>query len=342
MPDTPARPDDVPPARNKLMTAKEAVQRFVADGDTIYTGYTQIPYSLTHEIIRQRRTDLEVVGGSLGPQATQLILAGCCRRVRAGYIAQALRPGPVTEMMESGRLQFEDYSNGAIAVMLMAGAMGFPFVPMKWFLGTDYLKPEYEAHPASFLGHDKWKQIESPFDGEKYLALPALRPDVTVMHFQRADVYGNVQAWGAFGDARWALWAARKVIISVEQIVPTEVVRRDPNRTIIPGARVAAVVHDPWGAHPTAVPGYYDNDYSFIRVNGRAYRSQENFDEFAQEWIHALPDRAAYLEHLKQRFGDDWLQSVTPPAPLEPLATVDYSFAPQLSWEPFERLQAPE
>ena len=324
---------DVHPHRNKLMTAREAVDRFVDDGDVVYTGYsTQVPYALTHEIIRRRRRNLDVVGASLGPQVTQLVLAGCCSRVRTGYISGALRPGPLTEMMASGALQFEDYSNGAIAVMLMAGAMRFPFVPMKWFLGSDYLKPENRAHAASFLGEAKWRVIDSPFDGDRYLALPALRPDVTMMHFQRADVYGNVQGWGALGDARWALWAAEKVIVSVEEIVPTAVVRRDPSRTLVPGARVAAVVHAPGGAHPTAVAGYYDSDYSFIRLAALAYEGRDQFDAFAAEWIYGRPDRAAYMGHLRERFGDAWIANITPAPPLPPLAPIDYSFAPHLGW----------
>ena len=185
--------DDVPSPRNKLMSAGEAVRRFVNDGDTIYAGYTQVPHALVFEIIRQGREHLEGIGASISMQMSHLILAGCVDRVRSGYIGGALRPGAITEKMKSGALQFEDYSNGAIAMMLMAGAYGLPFVPMKWFLGTDYLKPENQAHPGSYLGDQKWRVIESPFDGERFVALPAIKPDVTVMHFQRSDVYDNVR-----------------------------------------------------------------------------------------------------------------------------------------------------
>ena len=318
--------------RSKLMTAREAVARFIDDGDSVYTGYTQVPMSLTHEIIRQRKRNLEVIGASVGGQATLLILAGCCDRVTSGYIGGALRPGPVQDLMSSGALRYDDYSNGAIAMMLMAGAFGLPFVPMKWFLGTDYLQPEFEDHPAAFRGRDKWKRITSPFDGEEYVALPALRPDVTVMHFQRADEFGNVQAWGAFGDAKWALWSSRKVIISVEEVVPASAIRTDPNRTIVPWARVSAVVHEPWGAHPTSVPGYYDYDYDFFRATAASMASVDGYRAFAEEWIHGLPDRAAYVRHIEQRFGADWLERVRAQRPIQPELSVDYGFAAVTEW----------
>lgn len=318
--------------RSKLMTAREAVSRFIEDGDSIYTGYTQVPMSLTHEIIRQGKRGLEVIGASVGGQATLLILAGCCNRVTSGYIGGALRPGPVQDLMQRGALRYDDYSNGAIAMMLMAGAFGLPFVPMKWFLGTDYLRPEFEGHAGAVRGQRKWKRITSPFDGQEYLALPALRPDVTIMHFQRADELGNVQAWGAFGDAKWALWAARKVIISVEEIVPTSAIRTDPNRTIVPAARVAAVVHEPWGAHPTSVPGYYDYDYDFFRATAGSTASVEGFRAFAEEWIYGLPDRAAYVDHIEKTFGAGWLERVRVRQPILPERTVDYGFAPVTEW----------
>jgi glutaconate CoA-transferase subunit A len=128
------------------------------------------------------------------------------------------------------------------------------------------------------------------------------------------------------------LWAAKRVIVSVEEIVPTEVVRRDPNRTLVPGARVSAVVHEPWGAHPTSVPGYYDYDYPFLAATGGAYRSRESWQAHADEWIYGVEDRAGYLAHLRERFGDDWLENVRPTEPIRPIAEIDYGFASELKW----------
>jgi glutaconate CoA-transferase subunit A len=246
----------------------------------------------------------------VGLPGTFLMLAGCVDRVSTGYIGGALRPGPVTAMMESGEMRYEDNSNQAIALMLMAGALGIPFIPTRSFLGSDYLRPEYAGHPGGYLGDKKWHEMESPFDGQKVVLLPALRPDVVILPAQRADEFGNVQAWGHQGDARWGYWAGKHVIVSVEEIVAPEVVRNDPGRTIVPGFKVAAVVHMPFGAHPSAMTGYYDSDYAFqARAMGGVMRDQERFAAFLDEWVYGCPDRDAYLAHYRERFGEEALDA---------------------------------
>ena len=315
----------------KLMSAHEAVERFVHDGDSVYVGYTSVAFGLAFEIIRQQKRNLELLGGSAGIQATLMMLAGCADRVSSGYIGGALRPGLTTEMMDDGRLRFEDYSNQAIALMLMAGALGIPFIPTRSFLGTDYLKPEYAVHPGGYLGDKKWAEMESPFDGQKVVLLPALRPDVTIFPAQRADAEGNVQAWGHQGDAKWALWAAKNVIVSAEEIVSGETIRNDPGRTIVPGFRVAAVVHMPHGAHPSAITGYYDTDYAFqAKTFGGVTRDRARFESFKAEWIDGCPDRDAYLAHYREVFGADALDRIR--ATVGPIAngTFPYTHAPEL------------
>ena len=294
------------------MGENEAIERFVADGDSVYTGYTSVAFGLCRAIARAGKRNLEVVGGSVGIQGTMLVMAGCADRVRAGYIASALRPGAITAMMESGELKYEDYSNQAIALMLMAGALGIPFIPTKSFLGTDYLDPKNAHHPGAYLFDQKWREMESPFDGQKFVALPALKPDVAVLHAQRADKYGNVQAWGHQGDAKWAYWAAKKPIVSVEEIVDTEVIRADPGRTIVPGFKVAAVVHMPWGAHPSGLTGYYDFDYGFNAKMGlgRVTRSKEEYADWAAEWLDPFPDHAALMARYVELYGQDTLDAV--------------------------------
>lgn len=312
----------------KLMSAREAIGRFVDDGDTLYAGYTSVAFGLCYEIIRQRKTRLQVVGGSVGQQGTLMILAGCVDRVLTGYIGGALRPGLITAMMADGRLHFEDYSNQAIALMLMAGALGIPFIPTRSFLGTDYLRPEYANHPGGHLGAAKWAEMESPFDGRKVVLLPALRPDVAVLHAQRADEEGNVHAWGHQGDAKWAYWAARKVIVSVEEIVPASVIRSDPSRTIVPGFKVAAVVHMPWGAHPSNLTGYYDYDYAFIArtMRGLTY-SMDTYEAFAAEWIHAPPDHEAFIAHYRDVFGQPALDRILATEGATPEMPVRHTYA---------------
>ncbi|MBI2766073.1 MAG: CoA transferase subunit A [Chloroflexi bacterium] len=316
---------------SKLMSESEAIDRFVEDGDSVYVGYTSAAYGLCQAIVRAGKRDLEAIGGSVGPQGSYLFLSGCANLVRSGYVAAALRPGIVQDMMEDGSLKFEDYSNQAIALMLMAGALGIPFIPTRSFLGTDYLRAEYQEHPGGFLGDKKWAQMESPFDGQKFVALPALRPDVAVLHAQRADEDGNVQAWGHMGDAKWAYWAAKKVIVSVEEIVPHEVLASDPGRTVVPGFRVAAVVHMPYGAHPSGCSGYYDFDYGFqARTSTRITGSREAWQAFADEWIYGVRDRAGYIAHLREVFGQDALDGIRADAGQTPAGGVRYGYASQL------------
>lgn len=314
------------------MDENEAIARFVNNGDSVYVGYTAAAYGLCQAIVRAGKRDLEAIGGSVGPQGTFLFLGGCANRVRSGYVAAALRPGLVQDMMADGSLKYEDYSNQGIALMLMAGALGIPFIPTRSFLGADYLKPEYQRHPGGFLAPgQKWAEMESPFDGQKFVALPALRPDVAVLHAQRADEEGNVQTWGHMGDARWAFWAARKVIVSVEEIVPREVIAADPGRTVVPGFRVAAVVHMPFGAHPSGCTGYYDFDYGFQALTmNKINRSRENWQAFADEWIHGVGDRAGYVRRIKERFGAGALEGIRAASGPSPEAGVRYGYAPEL------------
>ncbi len=315
---------------SKVMSEREAVERFVADGDSVYVGYTSVAYGLTHEIIRQQRRNLECLGGSVGPQATLLFMAGCSDRVRSGYIAGALRPGAVTDMMNDGRLQFEDYSNQAIALMLMAGALGIPFIPTRSFLGTDYLRPEYQEHPGGIPGSKKWEVMDSPFDGQKVVLLPALTPDVAILHAHRADEDGNVQLWGHMGDAKWAFWAAKKPIVSVEEIVSREVIRDDPGRTVVPGFCVAAVVHMPWGAHPSPFVGHYDADYAFHAKEMSHIGQPEGYETFAAEWIHGVADRADYIRKHVDTFGKDALDAARVDAGPWPEPDVSYAHAAHL------------
>lgn len=316
---------------SKLMSAADAVARFVDDGDSVYIGYTSVSFGLILEIIRQRKKRLESIGGSVGIQGTLLMLGDCCDRVTSGYVAGALRRGPIQDMMDSGAVRYEDYSNQAIALMLMAGALGMPFAPTRSFLGSDFLRPEYQDHPGGHRGDQKWKVIDSPFDNQPVVLLPALQPDVSILHAQRADEFGNVQLWGHQGDARWAYWAAKKPIVSVEEIVPSEVIREDPGRTVVPGFRVAAVVHMPYGAHPSGFVGHYDFDYAFMTAAlNRGLRSHEGFAAFRDEWVDGVADRAEYIEHYLERFGQEALDRIRATDGPEPQEGVRYTHAPTL------------
>jgi glutaconate CoA-transferase, subunit A len=182
-------------------------------------------------------------------------------------------------------------------MMLMAGALGMPFVPVKDMVGTDLM------HIKSFMGENKYRMIESPFDGSPVMLVPALRPDLAVIHVQQADEDGNAQMWGIGGDCRWGANAAKKVIVSCERIVSRDTIGKDPSRTIVPSFKVAAVVEEPFGSHPGYTPGFYDVDFSFEYQYKEASNSVEGFQAFLDEWVFGVKDRNEYVQHYIQKFG---------------------------------------
>jgi len=317
-------------AKTKLMTAQEAIDRFVTDGDTVYTGYMLVPVALGHEIIRQKKSNLTVVGASVPEMDALMYITGCANRVISGYIGGAVGGTLVGQLMEKGQIQFEDYSNQGLTMMFLAGALGIPFIPTRAFLGTDFLTEKCTHHPGGWLKEKKSQPFECPFSGDKVVLLPALKPDVAIMTAQRADEEGNVQAWGGLGDSKWALWASKKVVVSVEEIVPTEVIRSDPNRTIVPSFKVSAVVHEPFGAHPWPVTGYYDMDFNFRAEVLDIYRDQAICDRFLAEWVYGVKNRREYLEHYVKKFGYRGLRDITACPPIQPVGSVSYGYVPHL------------
>jgi glutaconate CoA-transferase subunit A len=312
---------------SKLMSEREAVRQFVGDGDTIYCGFTLLPLGLTFEIIRQKKRHLNAVGASNVLGAALLAVAGCVDRMETGYNSGALFAGPTADMMRDGRLKFEDYSNLTMTLRFMAAALGMPFIPSNSFLGTDYLDPALESHSKG-LSEDRRKPdgtvtprlavVDSPFDGKPTVLLPPCKPDVAIFHCQRADELGNVQAWGPLADSKWALWAADRVIVSAEEIVPTSVITSDAGNTILPGFRVDAVVKNPMGAHPGAVSGYYYKDSHFFALTGMPLTSWETAKRFIDEWVMGPTDRAAYMEHYLEVFGSKLLDEMMVKSPIVP------------------------
>ena len=307
------------------MSAKEAVAEFVHDGDIVYLGFgaSFCPFALAYELIRQGKKDLDLVGGTPQPQLQQLLFAsGLATRTRSGAITgiRGPKPGRIWDLAEQGAFQFEDYSNLTCTLMLMAGALGMPFIPTQSFLGTDFLKQENLHHKHGFLGDGKLRVIEDPYSGKPVVALPALKPGVALWHAQRADEYGNVQSWGMYADARWGLWAAERVVVSVEEIVPTEVVRSDPNRTIIPGPRVSAVVHQPYGGFPGEMPGHYMQDGAMLRL------SPDAVPQYLAEWVYGCADHDEFLQRYVEKYGFLWFQGFLPKHKQQPIGSVDYGY----------------
>ncbi len=290
---------------SKVMTAREAVSGFVEDGMTVASGgfFHSISYVLNHEIIRQNKKHLTICQASFNEQADQLIGAGCVDRIIASYVWMEVF-GPCycfRRAMEKGfphKVEMEDYTNFAMMARFLAGSLGIPYIPINSMKGSDMLK--YSA----WMGDDKAKLMKDPFgSGYEHVLVPALQPDIGIFHVQRADEEGNAQMWGILGDAPWSMRACKKVIISCEELATREAIGRDPNRTILPGYKVVAVVPAPFGAHPKNCQGHYDVDRPFIFKYIQESKTVEGWQKFMDEWIYGVSDRAQYLEKYVNTFG---------------------------------------
>lgn len=316
--------------KNKLMTAKEAIATFVNDGDhiSIANFLHSTPFALIHEVIRQGKKDLIVWSQSGIEELEQLVIGGCTRRV---YTAFNFRPGGESVQNEfdralnEGRLEIEDYSNFTVLAMLMAGAQGYTFAQvLPALIDTDIYR-------ITTFTANKFKVIKCPYTGKDVLTVPAANPDVALIHVQRADKFGNAQYWGSIGNSKWAALACKRIIVSAEEIVDNEVIRKTPQYTLIPGFRVDAVVHAPWGAHPTQILGYYDDDLSFRQVFFAMSMTAEGARAWIKEWVLDIPDRTAYIEHYIEKFGKAPLDRLT--AKRIPSGSVNSGSAYQRYWD---------
>jgi len=304
---------------SKLTTVREAVSEHVHDGDFLFIGgyVCRTPFSVIHEIIRQGRRDLTVTRSNAADDFDMMIGAGVVGRFISTFLSLGLYGlgRCFRRSIEKGiphRVELEEYTNLSLPMMLMAGAMGMPFVPVKDMVGTDLLSVK------GFMGDGKYKMIDSPFDGSPTLLVPALNPDVAIIHVQQADEEGNAQMWGIGGDCQAGANAARKVIVSCERVVTREVIGKDPSRTIVPSFKVAAVVEEPFGSHPGYTPGFYDVDFAFGSMYQQASNTVEGFQEFLDEWVFGVEDRAGYTAHYIEKYGYERFRALQ--------AAFDYSY----------------
>jgi glutaconate CoA-transferase subunit A len=251
-----------------------------------------IPFAAGHELIRQGRRDLTLVGPISDILFDQLIGAGCVSRVMAAWVGNvSAGVGYCFRRAVEGsiprRIEVVDYSNFTMALALHAAALGVPFLPTYATLGSDLLKK-----------NGNLREFSSPVSEEKLVAVRALRPDIAILQVQRADAQGNAHVWGSLGVAVDGTRAARKVIIVAEEIVDPSVITSDPNRTLVPGFLVSAVVHEPGGAHPSPVQGYYGRDHSFFAEYHEQTRQLEEFEKWLTRWVVRMPGRAEYLKEL--------------------------------------------
>jgi glutaconate CoA-transferase subunit A len=286
----------VPDTReSKLITMREAVARFVPDGARVALGTfleQKIPFSAAHEIIRQQRADLELIGPISDIIFDQLIGAGTVRRCRAAWIGNVQMGSAhcFRRAVESGvprSIEVVDYSNLTLSLALTAGALGVPYMPTRSTLGSRLC----EDNPGL-------KVYEPPFGEQRLVAVEQIRPDVAIIPVQRADCFGNSLSWGAHGVSIEAAHAARHVILVTEELVEEDSIRADPNRNLFPGMTVSAVVHEPWGCHPAPVQGHYNRDHDFYAEYHATTRSVAGFEEWLYRWVTGVADRREYVERL--------------------------------------------
>jgi glutaconate CoA-transferase, subunit A len=281
---------------DKLCTLRDAIAQEVEDGMSIAMGCgleSLIPFAASYEIIRQRKTNLTLIGPISDMQFDQLIGAGCVKKIIASWVgnvaaglghnyrraAEAGIPQPV---------QIEEHSNFTIGLGLQAAAMGLPFLPTKTAKGSD------------FRDGGQFASLRCPFTDEELLAVRAIKPDLAILHVQRADSEGNAHAWGNFGVMREAAMAAKKVILTCDEVVEHEVIVSDPNRNVIPGFVVSAVVQEPFGSHPSPTQGYARRDDNFYFEYHKETRSREGFEAWLKKWVLGVKDHRAFLELLGQ------------------------------------------
>jgi glutaconate CoA-transferase subunit A len=299
---------------SKLTTLKDAIHQFVNQGDLLYaSGFTHlIPFAAGHEIIRQGIKDLVLARATPDLIYDQMVAAGCARKVIFSYMGN---PGVgslrrVRAAIEAGNLAWEEFSHFSMISRLKAGASGLPFMPMKNTGATDLAA----QNPA-------YQHVLDPYTGEKVIVVPPLKPDIAIVHVQRADVLGNAHVWGILGEQQLAAFAAEKVILTAEEIVDEAVIRSDPNRTLIPGLIVDAVCHVPYCAHPSYTQGYHDRDNDFYLAWNTISKTEESTQTYLDEWVYGLPDRKAYWEKL----GPEVHQRLAPGRRLsEPVDYGDY------------------
>lgn len=299
--------------KDKRMTINEAVE-LIKDGDTItFSGFTiwRRPMAMVYEIVRQRKKDLHLIEVNSGTHGEVLIGAGCVKIWESCWIGHELfgkLGANMARKLKSGELIVEDYSHVHMVMRLAAGAMGVPYLPTRASLGTDILNPEYDvlgkkglrdgADPK--IPHKKFEYSKDPFYGElgDVILVPAARPNVCIAHVQQVGEEGTVKVLGQrYSDAE-AMKAADTLIVVAEEIVPEEVIRREPTANLIPHYLVDAIVEQPWGAHPTGCFGFYEVDGAFIRDFYNKTKTQEGYDAWAEEWILKVGDFNEYLYKL--------------------------------------------
>ncbi|MCZ6479521.1 MAG: CoA transferase subunit A [candidate division NC10 bacterium] len=266
----------------KLVTEDEAVSRCVADGDYVaydFSSLTRGPQALVREIIRQHKRNLWICAEFTLHDSSLLVGAGCVDRIDVGFLGYGNYIG---RAVVEGRVQVFEWTNGALAFRMLAGARGIPFMPMRNLLGTD-----------TFLQSGA-KVVEDPFGGDAVCLVPALNPDVFLVHVHQADVYGNARIFGTNLFALEGAMASKKVIVSAEEIIEPLEFRKEPAKTTIPYFLVSAVVHLPFGAYPGGVPGRYELDVEHIQ-HLNEIETEDHMRGYLDSCVYSVGNHAEFL-----------------------------------------------
>jgi len=305
--------------QNKVMTLSAAIKQYVKDGCHLSIGgftLNRNPMAAVYEIIREGIRDLHVYAHSNGTGIDELVGGGCIGKLEIAYGGNG-RAAPTCirfkKAIQEGSMQFEDYSNYQMSLRFHAGAMGLPFLPTRSSLGTDiverwgFSKDMREANGR--IPKKKLVVQDNPFDGwancRKVVLVPAINPDVTILHVQKADRQGTSRILGlTFCDIDQAK-AAKDVIITCEELVEEEELRADPEYNQLPFIHVSAVVHVPYGAYPSACFRYYDYDPTQLSIFAKAAKGEESlFKEYLQKYVYGVKDHQELLNLIgKERIG---------------------------------------
>lgn len=285
---------------NKVLFMEQAIERYVKDGDTIVIeGFTHlICFAAAHEIIRQKKKNLTACRLTPDLIYDQMIAAGCVEKL---VFSWAGNPGVgplygLRRAVEDGiprSIKIEEYTHFGMVARFMAGAAKLPFMILNNFSGSSL---------AQF--NKNIKSVKCPYSGKILATVPAINPDVALIHVQRVDQTGNAQIWGLMGVQKEAAFSSKKVIIVAEELVDSSIIRSDPNRTVIPGMIVDAVVIEPYAAHPSYAQGYYDRDNRFYVEWYKISKNRKSMEKYISDWILGVSGRSEYIKKLGKEVLD--------------------------------------
>jgi glutaconate CoA-transferase subunit A len=296
--------------KEKLMSMADAIDHYVEDGQVLHLGgfIQHDPFAAAHEIIRQGKKELTLSKCAGVTVSDQMIGAGAVKHLITTF---TWNPLPATAhcfvraMTQGvpGEIELEEYSILNLMLAYFAGALDLPYAVTKTGMGTGF-----DAERSGSGARNRLRFETSPFTGERVCLVPPIKHDLGIVQVQRSDPYGNAQAWGMMGDMRYGIQSCDRIIVCAEEIVDTDVVMRDPNRTIVPAFRVSAVVEEPWGGHPQPMAGCYDLDWPYFAFYERQTKTAEGFDAFMKKWVYGVSNREEYTRLL----GEDRLKRLRP------------------------------